>query len=192
LLGDAFQRDRDTYSLDRKRLRIDLDDLDRLRSQVEARTEEQEQASLESALALFRGGPLAGMEALWAAGEQRRLTALWGDLLGRVAQLRLESRDPAGALELAEAAAALDGSNEHPVQLAMEAEAALGRREAIVERYERLRGALDGQFGLEVSRDTKLLYRRLLGQDDSPRLSSTRLAQLACEQDVTSGRGPKD
>jgi DNA-binding SARP family transcriptional activator len=47
----------------------------------------------------------------------------------------------------------------------MEAEGALGRREAIVERYERLCRELDEQYGLEPSRETKQLYRRLLGQD---------------------------
>jgi DNA-binding SARP family transcriptional activator len=81
--------------------------------------------------------------------------------------MRLESGDASGALALAEEAAAADPSNERPVQLAIEAEAALGRREAVVERYERLRRNLDDQFGLEPSRDTKILYRRLLGQDVS-------------------------
>ena len=47
----------------------------------------------------------------------------------------------------------------------MEAEAALGRREAVIERYERLCRDLDEQFGLEPSRNIRLLYRRLLGQD---------------------------
>lgn len=66
----------------------------------------------------------------------------------------------------------LDPSNERPVQLAMEAEAALGRRESVVERYERLCCDLGEQFGLEPSRETKLLYRSLLSQDGSP--SSSR------------------
>jgi DNA-binding SARP family transcriptional activator len=46
----------------------------------------------------------------------------------------------------------------------LEAEAALGRREAVVERYERLREELDDRFGLEPSRDTRQFYRRLLSQ----------------------------
>ncbi len=67
-------------------------------------------------------------------------------------------------MRLAEEAAALDGSNERPVQLAMEAEATLGRREAVAERYERLRRDLDERFGLEPERETRTLYRELLGQ----------------------------
>jgi DNA-binding SARP family transcriptional activator len=46
----------------------------------------------------------------------------------------------------------------------MEAEAALGRREALAERYERLRRDLDERFGLEPARETRTLYRELLGQ----------------------------
>ena len=167
LLTDAFQRDHDTYVLDRERLRIDVDELDRIRSQTEDATGDAEGVRLERALALFRGAPLARIDALWAESEQRRLIALQADLFERAGRLRLESDDASGALELAEAAAALDASNERPVQLAIEAEAALGRREAVVERYERLRRNLDDQFGLEPSRDTKTLYRRLLGQDAS-------------------------
>ena len=79
--------------------------------------------------------------------------------------MRLESGDAAGALAYADAAAALDTSNERPVQLAIEAEAALGRREAVAERYDRLCRDLDERFGLEPSRETKLLYRRILSQD---------------------------
>jgi two-component SAPR family response regulator len=165
LLGGAFVRERDTYNLDREQLDIDLDEFGRLREQAQGTDEEHESALLERAVALFRGEPLAGIDALWADGEQRRLTGLRVDLLERVGRLRLESGDASGALELADAAAALDASNERSVQLAIEAEAALGRREAMLWRYERLRQDLDEGFGLEPSRGTKLLYRRLLRQD---------------------------
>jgi DNA-binding SARP family transcriptional activator len=165
LLADAFRRERDTYALDRDRLRVDLDELDRLRRAAEATTGDEQLALLQSALALFRGDPLERIDSLWAASHQRRLTALRIDLLERVGRLRLESGDASRALELAEAAAALDASNERPVQLAMEADAVLGRREAVEERYARLRGELDERFGLEPSRETKLLYRQLLRQD---------------------------
>lgn len=164
LLGDAFRRDRDAYALDRDQLRADLDELDRLRGEAEATMGQEQLALLERALALFRGDPLSGIDALWAETGQRRLTALRADLLERAGRLRLESGDAVGALDLAETAAALDATNERPVQLAMEAEAVLGRREAVEERYERLRGGLDERFGLEPSRETKLLYRRLLSQ----------------------------
>jgi DNA-binding SARP family transcriptional activator len=165
LLGEAFRRDRDTYGLDRDQLRVDLDQLDRLRGAAEATTGGEQLALLESALALFRGEPLASINALWAESEQRRVTALRADMLERAGRLRLELDDATRALEYAEAAAALDASNERPVQLAMEAEITLGRRDAVVKRYERLRRELDERFGLEPSRETKQVYRTLLAQD---------------------------
>ena len=168
LLGDAFQRDRDSYALDRRQLRIDLDELNQLRSEAESTTGEHQQALLERALALFRGQPLTGIESLWIDTEARRLCALEIDLLERIGRTRLRAGEALGALEAAERAHALDVSNERVIQLAMEADAALGRREAVVDRYERLCRDLDDQFGLEPSRETKSLYRRLLSQDDSP------------------------
>jgi DNA-binding SARP family transcriptional activator len=87
------------------------------------------------------------------------------NLLERVGRQRLESGGAASAREIADEAAALDGSNEHVIQLAMEAEAGLGRREAVVERYDRLCRELDERFGLEPSRETKACYRVLLSQD---------------------------
>lgn len=165
LLGDAFERERDSYALDRKRLRIDIDELNRIRGEAEAAPGSQKRVLLERALALFRAEPLSGIDALWAATDQRRLTALQADLLVRAGRLRLDSGDAVGALDSADAAAALDVSNELPVQLAMEAESALGRRDAVVERYERLREELDERFALEPSRETRSLYRRLLSQD---------------------------
>lgn len=95
----------------------------------------------------------------------RQLCAVQIELLERTGRVRLQAGEAIGALEAAEHAHTLDPSNERPVQLAMEAEAALGRRESVVERFERLRRELGEQFGLEPSRDTKLLYRRLLGAD---------------------------
>jgi DNA-binding SARP family transcriptional activator/Flp pilus assembly protein protease CpaA len=165
LLGDAFRRDRDTYTLDGQGVWTDLDELDRLRAEAEAATGEHKQMLLERALALFRGQPLAGLDALWAETEARRLCSLHVELLERVGRLRLQAGDATKALEVAQRAQLLDSSNERPTQLAMEAEAALGRREAVVERYERLCRELDERFGLEPSRDTKVLYRRLLSQD---------------------------
>jgi DNA-binding SARP family transcriptional activator len=165
LFGDVFIRDRDTYALDRDQLQTDLDDLDRLRTEAESATGETRLTSLERALALFRGQPLAGTEALWADTEARRLCAIEVELLELIGRLRLEAGDASRALDVAQRAEALDSSNERAIQLAMQAEAALGRRESVVDRYERFCRELDERFGLEPHHETKLLYRRLLSQD---------------------------
>lgn len=166
LLGDAFVRARDTYALGPEQVSIDLQELERLRAEAEAVKGEHQRALLEAALALFRGQPLAGIEALWTDSEVRRLCAVQVNLLERVARVRLEAGEEIGALEAAEVAHVLDPSNERPVEVAMKAEAALGRREAVVDRYERLCRELDEQFGLQPSRELKALYRRLLSQDE--------------------------
>jgi len=166
LLGEAFVRERDTYALDREQVWIDLQELDRLRAEADAAKGEHQRALLERALGLFRGQPLAGIEALWTDSEVRRLCAMQVELLERVGRVRLEAGEKIAALEAAEVAHVLDPSNERPVEVAMKAEAALGRREAVVDRYERLCRELDEQFGLEPSRELKALYRRLLSQDD--------------------------
>jgi hypothetical protein len=46
----------------------------------------------------------------------------------------------------------------------MEAESALGLREAVDERYERLRALLGDRLGLEPDRETRDLHRELLRQ----------------------------
>jgi DNA-binding SARP family transcriptional activator len=70
-----------------------------------------------------------------------------------------------GGASSAERGIALDLLNEDAWRLALEAEAALGLREAVLERYEQLRSLLDERPGLEPQRETRALGRRLLGQD---------------------------
>src|SRR5207244_161709 len=123
-----------------------------------------EQRLVKQALGLFTGEPLAGSDYAWAEGHLRRLRAIHVELLERVGRIYLGSGEPRRALELAERALALDGLNECLWRLALEAESALGLREAVDERYERLRALLAERLGLEPDRETRSLYRSLLGQ----------------------------
>lgn len=178
LLGDGFQRLRDNfYRLDRRRLWLDLDQFEQLRTRADDAPGDEQQALLERALALFRGEPFAGLDALWADAEARRLRAVQLELLERLGRLQLAAGAATAALAAAEQAALLDRSNERPVQLAMEAEAALGQRDAISTRYQRLCEDLDEQYGLQPSRETKQLYRRLLSQDGSTRADADETAE---------------
>jgi two-component SAPR family response regulator len=119
---------------------------------------------LESALRLFREEPLAGADYAWSESEVRRLRATFVDLLEQAARHRLEAGEPRAALNAAERGLEVDTLNESLWQLAMEAERALGLREAVTERYERLRAVLDDRLGLEPAQETRQLYRRLLRQ----------------------------
>lgn len=65
---------------------------------------------------------------------------------------------------MAERAITLDQFHEASWRLALEAEHTLGLRESITRRYDELTRSLDEQLGLEPARETRLMYRQLLGQ----------------------------
>jgi DNA-binding SARP family transcriptional activator len=163
LLGSAIVGEHGAYGLDRTHIEVDLDELDRLLAAAKTAAPEQAQAMTESALCLFRGEPLADADYAWAESEVPRLRATFVDLLEPVVRHRLEQGDPRAALDAAERGLEVDTLNETFWRLAMEAEHALGLREAVADRYERLRALLDERLGLEAAHETRQLYRRLLG-----------------------------
>jgi DNA-binding SARP family transcriptional activator len=55
-------------------------------------------------------------------------------------------------------------SQRSTIGLALEAEGALGLREAIEARYGRLRDLLQQRLALKPAKETRALYLRLLGQ----------------------------
>lgn len=166
LLPEALRRDGDRYLLDRNKVEIDLDQLEQLNRSAAAEHDPAAQRELlEQALALFRGEPFTGIKTEWAEAEARHLRAVAVATLERLGRLRLESGDAAGALAAAEKGIALDELNEPSWRLALEAEAALGLRKAVLERYETLRRLLEKRLGLEPQKETRALGRQLLGQE---------------------------
>jgi DNA-binding SARP family transcriptional activator len=165
LLADALASERDRYWLDRTRVRVDVHDLEGLIQQLSHDHGAHRSDLLERALLLFRAEPLAGCDYTWSEGEARSLRGTYVELLELAGRARLEAGDPRGALDLAERGLAVDELNEAFWRLAMEAEGSLGLRQSLEERYERLRALLDERLGLEPQRDTRLLCRRLLGQN---------------------------
>jgi DNA-binding SARP family transcriptional activator len=159
LLGDLLVRRQDSYTIDRSRLRTDIDELDKLRM-----AEPLDGDALERASRLTFAEPLADVDYPWADGERRRLQAIQAELLEQLAGARLEGGDANGALAVAERLIELDGLNERGWCLAMDAEGALGNRQAILERYERLGRELGERLGLLPGAEAKDTYRRLLGQ----------------------------
>jgi DNA-binding SARP family transcriptional activator len=164
-VGDALSREGDRYQLDRAKVRVDVDDLERLIGAVAgAEDAASGRRLLEQALALFRGEPLEDSDYAWTDGDVRRLRATYVELLARVGRIRFDAGEARAALETAERGLAVDGLNESLWRLALEAESALGLREAVEERYENLRRLLDERLGLEPAQETRLLHRRLLAQ----------------------------
>lgn len=161
VLGDALTRDGERYRLERSKVLVDLDELERL---LQVNDPEREPAALQQAAALWRGEPLAGCDYPWADGHIRRLHATFLDLLVRVGHTRIAQGDARGALQVAEQAIALDELHEPSWRLALQAEGRLGLRESVGQRYERLRRILDEQVGLQPESETRTLYRELLGQ----------------------------
>ena len=164
-LGDVIRRSGDAHVLDPAAVAIDIDEFDFLVAQAKAAHGPTRERLLERALALVRGEPLAGTDYPWAAGDERHLNAQVFDVLQQLGELRLANGDPAEALAAAERAISFDEDNEAAQRLAMRAESALGLREAVVKRYERLSRRLSRRFGLEPEHETRVLYRGLLSQD---------------------------
>jgi len=165
LLGDAVASERDRYWLDRSRVRVDADELDQfLEKAGRAEREGARKELLERAVTLFRGEPLAGSDYAWSEGHVRSLRGTYVELLNRVGRARLETGDAQGSLQAAEHGLAVYSLNEALWRLALEAESSLGLREAVTERYDRLRRLLDHRLGLEPDRETRALYRELLSQ----------------------------
>lgn len=164
LLGDAVASERDRYWLDRTYADVDVDELARLLARAKAAEPEHTQVLIDSALRLFRGDPLAGSDYAWSETEVPRLRATFVDLLEQVARQRLEAGEARAALDAALRGLDVDTLNESLWRLAMEAESALGLREAVSDRYERLRAVLDERLGLEPEQETRRLHRRLLAQ----------------------------
>jgi two-component SAPR family response regulator len=160
-LGDAWVVEGERYRLDRSKVNIYLDQLDQLLTNIEPENEPQ---TLEAALELWRGEPLQGSDYMWADGHIHRLRATLIGLLERAGNTRLERGDARGALELAEQAISLDQFHEASWRLALQADYALGLRESITRRYDDLAHALDEQLGLQPTRETRVMYRQLLGQ----------------------------
>jgi DNA-binding SARP family transcriptional activator len=164
LLGDAFERDGDRYKLDRARIATDVDQLDKLLAGLDSTPPADAARMVERALALWRGEPMSGTDYAWADGHIRHLEASLSKVAAAAARSRLDASDAHGALHVAEQALVIDDLNETFLRIALEAEAALGRREAMTERYETLCQRLDAQLGLEPERATRSLYRQYLSQ----------------------------
>jgi DNA-binding SARP family transcriptional activator len=157
ILGDAFLREDDgRYRLDRDRVWIDTDELSR---QLDA---DDASVSLDRTLALWRGEPLDGADYPWADSHLRQLRGAQIDLLVRAGAARLQARDARGALEAAERGIAIDQLHEPCWRLALQAEAALGLRDAVAARYERLATLLDERLGLRPQAETTAVYREAL------------------------------
>jgi len=149
------------YQLDRAKVRIDLDELERLRATTDP---ESEPAALggHRAVARRNRSPAAttrGPTARYAACTPHSLICSCASVTHA-----WPPDDGCGALQVAEQAIALYELHEPSWRLALQAEHALGLRSSLTQRYEELTHTLDEQLGLQSSHETRMMYRQLLGQ----------------------------
>jgi len=176
-LGESsLHRNGEHYQLNRDQVSIDVDRLEEALSELARGEDDAGQLPLlEQTLALFSDEPLTASDFAWAENEQRRLHAIRLDLFERSGRARLARGDAAGALSRAEEGLGSEPYNEKLARLAMQAEATLGLRTAVIARYEKLSEILEEQLGLRPHVETRQLYRQLLGQDhDEDPLSAAR------------------
>jgi class 3 adenylate cyclase/DNA-binding SARP family transcriptional activator len=122
---------------------------------------------LGDALALWRGPPLAGLDAPFVAVEAARLEELrLGCVEDRQEVLLALGRHQELVAEL-EAAAARHPLRERPRKLQMVALYRAGRQADALAVYSSFRALLDAELGIEPSPELRELERRILNQDPS-------------------------
>jgi two-component SAPR family response regulator len=114
-------------------------------------------------VALWRGELLEGSDYTWADQHIYRLRATLFGLLECAGHARLERGDACGVLQMAEQVIASTNSMSNHGASRCEPNTPSGC-ESITRGYEDLAHTLDQDLGLQSTRETRLLYRQLLGQ----------------------------
>ncbi len=124
-------------------------------------------ASLEAAVALIRGAPLANVAYLWADGESipSRLTLLAVRAAAELAELHLARNDLDAALRATDIGLQVLPAHEHLVCLRMHAHAARGDYASVRAEYENYESVVlrDEFSDGEISHEVASAYQRLAG-----------------------------
>jgi DNA-binding SARP family transcriptional activator len=155
-----------TYTLDRTRVSVDLDEFERLVHASSGQPSAVARPMLLAALELARS-PLLAHEpyAPWAstARDWHQARVLAATL--EAAQLSLELEDVESAANLAANATRLDSLSEHACQLLMRAHWAAGRRSDALRCYDVFRRNLRDEMGVDPSESTRSLFAAILATD---------------------------
>ncbi|MEP6639268.1 MAG: AAA family ATPase, partial [Chloroflexota bacterium] len=122
-------------------------------------------ADLEAAAALARGPFLAGFALRdspgfddWQAARSMRVERIVGEVLERLAAIRLEGGDPGGAVEAARRRVELDPLDEGGQRRLIELLATSGDRAGAIGQYRALVALFDRELGVPPLRETTVLY----------------------------------
>jgi DNA-binding SARP family transcriptional activator len=119
-------------------------------------------ASLQKAIALYRGDFLEGFYDDWAISERYRLESLYLDALARLVSVLESAGDPQASLAAAYRLLSRDTLREDAYQAAMRSLCRLGQRKAALEQYERCRETIQNELGTQPAVETTELYQAIL------------------------------
>ena len=155
-----------TYSLDRSRVSVDLDEFDRLALASSGQPPAVARPMLLAALALSRGPVLAHEPyAAWATQARNWYQGRVVAVTLEAAELGLQLEDVESATQLAERAGLLDPLSEGACRLVMRAHWAAGRTSDALRAYDTFRRALRDEMGVAPSESTKSLFTAILSTD---------------------------
>jgi oligopeptide transport system substrate-binding protein len=130
--------------------------------EFERKAARDDMASLQSAVALYRGDFLDGFYDDWIISERYRLEGLLLDVLARLMLGREAGGEHQAALEAALRLLGRDPLREDAHRLAMRAHCRLGQRNAALEQYHRCREIVLQELGAEPMVETTQLYQAIM------------------------------
>jgi DNA-binding SARP family transcriptional activator/ABC-type branched-subunit amino acid transport system substrate-binding protein len=145
-------------------------------SALQAGDLERAEDTASLAASLTRQPFLPGEEGAWVGEKRRELTAVRGQALATLADVRLRSGNGAEAAKWAEQTIALAPLRETGYRRLMEAHAAAGNRAEALSVYEQCRQLLADELGAYPSPETESIYRELLELPAAPRAGALPVA----------------
>ena len=143
------------YRFDRESADVDLDRFHRLAAAAEPE-------AWRSAIALYRGDLLEGLDYPWCEGPRARARSQYLHSLRRLGEHLRQAHRWGEAAHILQLLVQVDPLAEDGHQALMECYAALGNRSAALQQYRTLVRLLDEELGLAPSAGAQELYKRLI------------------------------
>ena len=151
-----IEADAETVGIHRDvRLELDVEAFERLAGS-------DDPADHEQALRLYAGDLLEGLGHECFAAERERLSDLYEDLLGHVAQARVERGDTAGARVAATTLLGRDPLREEAHAVLISVFGRAGTRSQVVRQYRRVCAILEAELAVAPMPETDATYRAAL------------------------------
>ena len=159
--------------------------------EFESRVSHDDLASLQAAVALYRGDFLDGFYGDWIINERYRLETLFSEALARLMVTQEANGEHEAALATALRLLDHDALREDAHRLAMHAYCHLGQRYAALEQYRRCREIVLEELSAEPMVETSELYQAIL--EGRVAVGRARPVQIpAAAPSVPAGRSPLD